>query len=149
MTVLLTKPYVQSFLTDILQEKFFHFTSQDDFAYLNRCLEVLNSGDIDIMCCNDIQGERSITDVTNKGMFHQEEFNFQVCSIFVSFVKRVYNISDKTDLRYINGCALIRHFKQSLIMFEIFARASYTEEIITDSQKKAVEEEIMVTKQVA
>lgn len=58
-------------------------------------------------------------------------------------------IKDNSDIRYAQGCALIKHFNQSLIMKEIFARASYTEQVISDSQKKQVEDEFLTSKKEA
>jgi hypothetical protein len=77
-------------------------------------------------------------------MFYQDEYVFTICSIFVRFTKQIYNIKDQKDLRYVNGCALIRHFKQSLIMMEIFAKARYSDEGISEDQRKVVEQEILV-----
>lgn len=100
---------------DILDRKYHSFKLEEDFHQLKRCLSLITYGDLDILCLNDIQGERQASEVNEKGLFHMDEFIFPICNILVNFSKQIYNIKEKKELRYTNGCALIRHFKHSLV----------------------------------
>ena len=57
-------------LVDLIDTKFFNYRTQEEFKQLELCLAALNYGDLDVLCCNDIQGERKIQDVSTRGIFY-------------------------------------------------------------------------------
>jgi len=58
--LLLAKPFVQMVFIDILESKYSNYKEEKDFELLNKCIANLTYGDLDIVCCNDIQGERRL-----------------------------------------------------------------------------------------
>jgi hypothetical protein len=93
-------------------------------------MDNMTSADLDIICCNELQGIRP--DAAKKGLFYQSDTEMKICNILINFVKYIYSTKDHLELKYINGCSVIRHFKNALIMIEIFSKCKYTDELIAE-----------------
>lgn len=61
-------------------------------------------------------------------MFYLSGYGLKISEIIINFTKSVCNIKDQGDLKYDKGRSVIRHFKDSLIMTEIFSKGKYTDE---------------------
>ena len=61
-------------------------------------------------------------------MFYLSGYGLKISEIIINFTKSVCSIKDQGDLKYDKGRSVIRYFKDSLIMNEIFSKGKYTDE---------------------
>ena len=86
-TILLRKPYATIMMVNLLEQNLFDYSlsSEQDYAYLSKVANQVSNVDIDILTA--ISKEATI--------------------VFQNFVRKVYELQDKQDLRYVHGCQLI------------------------------------------
>ena len=99
-TILVRKPYSCVTMVHLLESNFFDYSLRfdQDYAYLWNVLDSVTNADIDILTA------------TSK----------DATALFHNFVKKVYDLLDKQDQRYVHGCQLIHQFKTTRVMAGIF-----------------------------